>query len=610
MTDPANRLSVISRHLSPHNSAVKVPGSIPKRRQDVLHWNGWGFKDSGFVILPKTEGPNPEYVISFRGNRYSFGDNADLPHFLTWVQDKLGIDPKKKAISKDEPTVYQDPKLNEEFMADLQKTSIAFSLDGRDRSFRAHGHTLHDIATLRTGEFLRIPDIVIWPECHNHVVQLMSFATKHNVAVIPFGGGTNVTGAVECSSTEQRMIVSLDCSQMNQILWIDEYNLVARVEAGIIGKDLELRLEEKGYTVGHEPDSYEFSSLGGWVATRASGMKKNRYGNIEDLVVALRAVTPSGEYCSSGAYPRISTGPDLNHMMIGSEGTLGVVTEVSLKIRPIAPVRKYASFVFPDFETGTNFMREVARQRYQPASLRLLDNEQFEFGQALRPAKGPFGLLLDGIKHFYLTRLKGLDIKKICVATIVMEGSASEVAIQEARLNEIGLAHNGIPAGEHNGKRGYQLTFVIAYIRDTGLDYGVVAESFETSVPWDRVSAVVTNTKHRIETECIARKFSHFFISARVTQVYDAGACIYFYFGFNYGSMNLWEAVHVYDELETIARNEILASGGSLSHHHGVGKIRKKWMSAVLSSSSIEVLKTIKRTVDPNNIMATANLVF
>ena len=158
-----------------------------------------------------------------------------------------------------------------------------------------------------------------------------------------------------------------------------------------------------------------------------------------------------------------------------------------------------------------------------------MDNEQFEFGQALRPAKGPLGLFLDGIKHFYLTRLKGLDIKKICVATIVMEGSAPEVAAQQDKLNAIGLEFQGIPAGEQNGKRGYQLTFAIAYIRvifhrsrvgddvistklvwisfqDIGLDYSIVAESFETSTPWDRVVDVVTNTKHRIEAECIGNQ--------------------------------------------------------------------------------------------------------
>jgi len=339
-------------------------------------------------------------------------------------------------------------------------------------------------------------------------------------------------------------------------------------------------------------------------------MKKNRYGNIEDLVVALRAVTPKGEWTSTGTFPRVSTGPDMNHVMLVSEGTLGVITEVTLKIRPVPPVRKYASFVFPDFDNGVQFMRHVARERCQPASLRLMDNQQFKFGQSLRSGSGPFGFLLDGFKHFYLTRLKRLDPDKICVATIVMEGSVKEVAIQEEKLNSIGIQYHGIPAGENNGKRGYQLTFVIAYIRDIGMDFGMVAESFETSAPWDRVVHVVNNAKQCLERECISRKFSHYFISARVTQVYDAGACIYFYFGFNYGSMHVLEAVHVYEELETLARNEIMASGGSLSHHHGVGKIRKKWLPAILSSSTIEVLHSIKKTIDPQNIMASGNLVF
>ena len=161
------------------------------------------------------------------------------------------------------------------------------------------------------------------------------------------------------------------------------------------------------------------------------------------------------------------------------------------------------------------------------------------------------------------------------------------------------------------------------------MDYGMVAESFETSAPWDRVVNVVNNTKDRLHKECTGnissflllfpsttivfisdRKFSHFFISARVTQVYDAGACIYFYFGFNYGSMTTLQAVEVYEELETIARDEIMASGGSLSHHHGVGKIRKKWLPAVLTSNAIKVLHSIKSTVDPQNIMAAGNLVF
>lgn len=607
----ADRLAVIHRHLTKDSGdkvAPKIPSSIPKKRQELLRWNGWGYEDSGFVLNNLGTEQHPKYVFTFSGSRYEIA-SADLPHFYDWACTTIGVHPGKKKDPQGEPS-YPEPILNEGFVNGLKNTSMTFSFEGMDRLFRAHGHTLHDIALLRGGQFLRIPDVVVWPECHSHVEELVALAFKYNVAVVPIGGGTNVTGAVDCKRDEQRMIVSLDTSQMNQILWIDDGNLVAHVESGIIGKDLEDRLQKRGYTTGHEPDSYEFSSLGGWVATRASGMKKNRYGNIEDLVVALRAVTPSGEWRSSGTYPRVSTGPDMNHVMIGSEGTLGVITEVTIKIRPIPPLRKYASFVFPDFDCGVKFMRQVARDRCQPASLRLMDNQQFQFGQALRPSKGPFGLIVDGLKNFYLTRLKGLDINKICVATIVMEGTIKEVAVQEEKLNTIGLEFQGIPAGEHNGKRGYQLTFAIAYIRDIGLNYGVVAESFETSVPWDRVVNVVNNTKSRLEKECADRKFSHSFISARVTQVYDAGACIYFYFAFNYGTMSMLQAVEVYEELEIIARNEIMASGGSLSHHHGVGKIRKKWLPSILTSNAINVLHSIKNTVDPQNIMAAGNLVF
>ncbi|KAI0207104.1 Alkyldihydroxyacetonephosphate synthase, peroxisomal [Lamellibrachia satsuma] len=193
-------------------------------------------------------------------------------------------------------------------------------------------------------------------------------------------GGTSVSGALECPEHEKRMIISLDTSQMTKILWIDEKNLTACLECGIVGQDLERRLAEKGYCTGHEPDSIEFSSVGGWVATRASGMKKNIYGNIEDLVVHVKVVTPQGVISRNCQVPRISAGPDIQQFVLGSEGTLGVVTEVIMKIRPLPECQKYGSVVFPNFEKGVDCLREISRQRSAPASIRLMDNEQFQFG--------------------------------------------------------------------------------------------------------------------------------------------------------------------------------------------------------------------------------------
>ncbi|XP_067932186.1 alkyldihydroxyacetonephosphate synthase, peroxisomal-like [Watersipora subatra] len=577
-------------------------GALPLRRQDLLKWNGWGYKDSMFSV-------NKNGNITFTGSRYQLS-GTEMPSLKQWVLDTVGIDMQYQTPSQPELTAKDipTPTHNEPFLADVRKIRLSHSDDPQDRLFRAHGHTLHEIFQLREGRFQRIPDLVMWPNNQKEVEKMVELAKLHNVVIIPFGGGTSVSGAVQCPSHESRMIVSLDTSQMNEILWIDEKNMTARVQSGIIGQELERQLAEKGFCTGHEPDSMEFSSLGGWVATRASGMKKNVYGNIEDLLVHVTMVTPAGVVQKSCQVPRMSTGPDIHHFIMGSEGMYGVITEVTLKIRPLPPVRKYGSVVFPDFEPGVSCMREVAKQRCAPSSIRLVDNEQFQFGQALKPEVSSYiQSFVDGLKKFYVTRVKGFDPYKICVATLVFEGTAEEVAAQEKRVYEIASRFGGIPGGEDNGKRGYMLTYVIAYIRDLGLEYSVVAESFETSVPWDRVLDLCRNTKDRILRECKERgvNFSPY-VSCRVTQTYDAGACVYFYFGFNYRGMR--NPVQVYEEIENSARDEVIANGGSLSHHHGVGKIRQKWYTDTVSLVGRGALEAVKSHLDPQNIFAAGNL--
>ncbi|VDN40096.1 unnamed protein product [Gongylonema pulchrum] len=238
---------------------------------------------------------------------------------------------------------------------------------------------VHDIVKLRSGVVGRIPDIVVWPASEDQVVEIIEGAKKYDVAIIPIGGGTSVSGALECPKYEARSICSLDMSIMNKIIYIDEENLLCRAQATFF-----LLLNEKGFTCGHEPDSVEFSTLGGWVATRASGMKKNKYGNIEDLLVHVTLITPQGYIRRQCQVPRMSSGPDLHQVVLGSEGILGVVTEATIKIFPKPEVKKYGSLIFPTFRHGVNFFREVARQHCECASLRLVDNEQFSMGQAMK----------------------------------------------------------------------------------------------------------------------------------------------------------------------------------------------------------------------------------
>ncbi|KAG8238662.1 hypothetical protein J437_LFUL018155 [Ladona fulva] len=221
-------------------------------------------------------------------------------------------------------------------------------------------------------------------------------------------------------------------------------------------------------------------------------------------------------------------------------------------------------------------------QRCQPASLRLIDNEQFKMGQFLKERLGVIGAIAEFAKMQYLTKIKGIDIDSMCVAILVFEGAKEDVEFQERKVYDIAVKKfGGILAGRRNGERGYKLTFAIAYVRDFCLSYGILGDSFETSVPWDKTLSLCRNVKYRVVQECKKWGISHFIISCRVTQVYDAGSCVYFYLAFNArdviktntGSSPAKDPFEVFHCIEEKARDEILASGGSLSHHHGIGKV-------------------------------------
>lgn len=412
-----------------------------------MKWSGWGYKDSKFYSI------NDE--IYFSGTRYPVGGDVLLPNFGNWVRTNFNVYMSDLHDQPKKPINYPQPTLNDNFIAGIKKAKIECSIDGEDRLIRCHGQTVHEIYHLRRGEFKRIPDIVLWPRCHNDVVKIVELANNEDIVLIPFGGGTSVSGAVTCPQNETRSIAIVDTSQMNRLLWLDRENLVACFESGIVGQDLEKTLQEENLTMGHEPDSIEFSTLGGWVATRASGMKKNVYGNIEDIVVRVKMVTCKGVLERNISAPRVSCGPDFNQIILGSEGMFGIITEVVVKIRPLPKVKKYGSLVFPDLDTGIKCLREIAKRRCQPASIRLMDNEQFHFGQSLKLPAGIFGHLVDGLKKFVLTKVKGYDVMKIAVATLLFEGDKEDVEKQEKLIYEIAAQHSGINAGENNGQKGY-----------------------------------------------------------------------------------------------------------------------------------------------------------
>jgi alkyldihydroxyacetonephosphate synthase len=254
-------------------------------------------------------------------------------------------------------------------------------------------------------------------------------------------------------------------------------------------------------------------------------------------------------------------------------------------------------------------MHEIAMLRAAPVSIRLVDNMQFQFGQALKPEVHDWKEhMMDKAKKWYVIKHKKFDPEHMTAATLLMEGTAEEIKAQERTIYTIAAKYGGLKAGETNGIRGYFLTYMIAYLRDFGFDYQFIAESFETSVPWDHVYAVCQNVKNRIREDAKEQgiKFPPF-VSCRVTQTYDNGACIYFYFGFIW--TGLANPTNTFDIIEHNAREEILKLGGSLSHHHGVGKLRKSFMSDSVSPVGVKVLQGLKQAVDPKNIFANGNLI-
>jgi len=577
--------------------APPAPSPAEEESLDV-----WGFRDTRFDF-------NENGHVIIHGSRYELS-GKELPRFLPWVREVLECDVNPRNINAPSyPTTIPDPQVSSAFVNDLKQFLRPDQLDkaGEMRLRHGHGHTQEEMYSIKYTRLGRIPDIVVYPESEAEVVNLVEAAKKHGVSLIPYGGGTNVTDALRCDTREQRTIASVDMRRMNRILWIDRTNMMACIEAGAVGRNIMRELEKYGVTMGHEPDSVEFSTLGGWIATNASGMKKNRYGNIEDLVLDVVVVTASGKLERTSASPRESVGLDLRRLIFGSEGTLGIITAAVIKIFPLPGVQKYGSVLFPTFEHGFAFMYDLAREATPPASVRLVDNLQFRFGLALKPtSQGMLADLKSKAERFFVTTVKGFEPGKMVACTLVFEGTSAEVEQQQRDLYRIAARHGGMKAGAENGRRGYQLTFSIAYIRDFLMNYYIIAESFETSVPWSHALALCENVKRRLVDEYQRRGLpGKPFVSARVTQIYPTGVCIYFYFGFYYkGIPNPQE---VYLELENMARDEILKSGGSLSHHHGVGKLRRAFLPRIMSETAIRWKHELKKSLDPANIFGAGN---
>ena len=562
----------------------------------------WGFRDSGFIV-------NEDRSVTFAGNRYPICGKK-LSKFIPFVEEVLGVEfkikPKVKELDKKH---VEKAFVNHDFISEVRSrfNKDRFTEEDNERLLHSHGqHSTDEVYKVLYGKLKKFTDLVFYIESEEEAIELIELAKKHDVCLIPYGGGTNVTNALRPPDDEHRMIVTVDTRRLNKIESLDKENLMVTVQSGITGKDLEEALNKEGFTVGHEPDSYEFSTVGGWISTNAAGMKKHRYGNIEDIVQNLTMVTPSGIINQIKPLTRSSIGIKTQNILFGSEGNLGIITKATLKMHRLPAKSSYESIVLSDWQTGVQFMQDLSRSNMVPASSRLADNLQIRLGQALKEEKSGLPKLIDKFKQFVLFKVKGFDPEKFTVAVFKIEGSEVEVKTQRQNLENLAKKHGGVLAGESTGKSGYLATMVIAYIRELIFTQNILGETMETAVPWSKINQVKEEASKLIvklhkEHNLPGKPF----FTSRISKVYHTGVCMYNTIAMCYDGVENPE--DVFTEIEHIMRENFIENGGSISHHHGVGKLRKDFMSNTISEGSVEMIKGIKKNQDPHNIFGVNN---
>ena len=562
----------------------------------------WGFRDSGFIV-------NEDRSVTFAGNRYPICGKK-LSRFIPFVEEVLGVEFKIKPKVEELDKKHVDKAfVNHDFISELRSrfNEDRFTEEDNERLLHSHGqHSTDEVYKVLYGKLKKFTDLVFYIESEEEAIELIELAKKHDVCLIPYGGGTNVTNALRPPEDEHRMIVTVDTRRLNKIESLDKENLMVTVQSGITGKDLEEALNKEGFTVGHEPDSYEFSTVGGWISTNAAGMKKHRYGNIEDIVQNLTMVTPSGIINQIKPLTRSSIGIKTQNILFGSEGNLGIITKATLKMHRLPARSSYESIVLSDWQTGVQFMQDLSRSNMVPASSRLADNLQIRLGQALKEEKSGLPKLIDKFKQFVLFKVKGFDPEKFTVAVFKIEGSGVEVKTQRQNLENLAKKHGGVLAGESTGKSGYLATMVIAYIRELIFTQNILGETMETAVPWSKINQVKEEASKLIvklhkEHNLPGKPF----FTSRISKVYHTGVCMYNTIAMCYDGVENPE--DVFTEIEHIMRENFIENGGSISHHHGVGKLRKDFMSNTISEGSVEMIKGIKKNQDPHNIFGVNN---
>jgi alkyldihydroxyacetonephosphate synthase len=527
----------------------------------------------------------------------SFTD-VDKPALAPFIRGAIGLDVRQATaspVSFDELSIPAS-RLPEGLRDELRDAAGAdgVSVDPLDRVVHARGKSLRDLILQRRGELGRVPDVVLRPAREDQVSTILDLALASDAVVIPFGGGSSISGSLEADRAETRPVLSVDLSRLNRVLEIDHGSRLARIQAGVLGPDVERQLTGQGYTLGHFPDSFAHSTLGGWIATRSSGMQSDRYGDIADMTKGLRVVTPNGMLVTR-PIPAMSTGPSVRQMILGSEGRLGIITEATVQVRPVPERRVILGYLFPTFFAGLDAIREVAASEESVSVTRVSDAQETQFSFAMRVRPTVIDRLQSRALRMFLERRRGFDTHQMALSFIGFEGSSRHVTQQRRSVGAIVSRHGGICIGAGPGALYDQKKFDTPHIRDFLLDRGAVGDVSETAMPWSRLVPVYESVT-AAGRAAFDRLGVQGFLMCHLSHSYHAGACLYFTFAFRPSSADAM--LPEYEVVKSAIQQAFVDNEATLSHHHAVGTEHARWLEQDLSAPGVAMLRALFDGVD------------
>lgn len=450
--------------------------------------------------------------------------------------------------------------------------------DQAARVAHTRGWSTPDLLKLRAGDATDAPDAVVFPGTHDEVVEVLQLCSDHGVAVVPFSGGTSVVGGLVAAREGFAGVLSLDLRRLNKLVELDDVSRTATLEAGLRGPDAERLLGERGFTLGHFPQSYEGAGIGGYAAARSAGQASAGFGRFDEMVVGLTLATPRGTV-TLGSAPMSAAGPDLRQLVLGSEGALGVITSVTVRVRPAAAERVYEGWKFGSFAEGATALRKLVQDGPVPTLVRLSDEAETAINLA-----DPTGSLGGGPGG--------------CLAVTGYEGTAEEVAALRQGTTDVLSALGAEALGTEPGEAWRKGRYRGPYLRDPLLDKGVLVETLETVTFWSKLESLKAAVTRAL-TSALTEQGTPPIVLCHISHLYETGASLYF----TVVCAQAEEPLAQWARAKAAANAAIRAQGAAISHHHGVGTDHRDTYAEEIGPLAMDALRAAKYALDPEGIM-------